>query len=113
MALSVDTVFFWVTDLDRSVAWYRRLGIEAGPRYGAWQVMTVDGDARFGLHQGSRPAAVSTAGIAFGVDDLDAEMERLAADGITPSDPDVTDTGAARFTTYLDPEGNEVQLLQR
>ncbi len=40
-------------------------------------------------------------------------MERLAADGIHPTDREVTDTGMARFTTYLDPDGNEVQLLER
>ena len=40
-------------------------------------------------------------------------MSRLAADGITPTDREVTDTGMARFTTYLDPDGNEVQLLER
>ena len=55
----------------------------------------------------------STAGVALRVADLDAEMARLAADGITPTDREVTDTGMARFTTYLDPDGNEIQLLER
>ena len=73
--------------------------------------MITDGGARFGLHQGERQRGAPTAAVAFGVADLDAEMARLAADGITPTDREVTDTGMARFTTYLDPDGNEVQLL--
>ena len=49
----IDTVFLWVGDLDRAVAWYRdRLGIEPGPRYGAWQSMALAGETVFALHQG-------------------------------------------------------------
>lgn len=113
MPFAIDTVFVWVSDLEASVEWYRRLGIEAGPRHGSWQVISVDGESRFGLHQGERQPGGSTAGVAFRVSDLDAEMARLAADGITPTDREVTDTGMARFTTYLDPDGNEIQLLER
>ena len=113
MPFAIDTVFLWVRDLDASLEWYRRFGIDAGPRFGSWQVMSVDGETRFGLHQGERIINGSTAGVAFGVADLDAEMRRLADEGITPTDREVTDTGTARFTTYLDPDGNEVQLLER
>jgi catechol 2,3-dioxygenase-like lactoylglutathione lyase family enzyme len=113
VALPIDTVFVWVTDLDRSVDWYRRLGIDAGPRHGSWQAMAVDGEARLGLHQGERPARGSTAGIAFRVEDLDAEMARLAAEGVHPTEREVTDTGSGRFITYLDPDGNEIQLIER
>ena len=113
MAFSIDTVFLWVVDLDRAVEWYRRFGVEAGPRHGTWQGMITDGGARFGLHQGERQRGAPTAAVAFGVADLDAEMARLAADGINPNDREITDTGMARFTTYLDPDGNEVQLLER
>ncbi|HLE95407.1 MAG TPA: VOC family protein [Acidimicrobiia bacterium] len=113
MTFTIDTVFVWVTDLDRSVAWYREFGIEAGPRHGTWQTMTTDGTTRFGLHQGERQRDDPTAAIAFGVPDLEAEMSRLAGLGIDPVDSEVTDTGAARFITYRDPDGNEVQLLER
>jgi len=75
--------------------------------------MTTDGRTRFGLHQGEREREDPTAAIAFGVPDLDAEMTRLADVGIDPIDGEVTDTGAARFVTYCDPDGNEVQLLER
>lgn len=113
MAFTIDTVFVWVSDIDRSVTWYRELGVEAGPRHGTWQTMVTEGGTRFGLHQGERQRDEPTAAIAFGVPDLYAEMARLSEAGIDPADTEVTDTGAARFITYRDPDGNEVQLLQR
>ncbi|HEY6627908.1 MAG TPA: VOC family protein [Acidimicrobiia bacterium] len=113
MSFNIDTVFVWVSDIDRSVPWYRDLGVEPGPRHGTWQAMATEGGARFGLHQGERQRGEPTAAVAFGVSDLDAEMQRLAALGIDPADAEVTDTGAARFITYRDPDGNEVQLLER
>jgi predicted enzyme related to lactoylglutathione lyase len=48
----------------------------------------------------------------FRVDDLDDAISRLAAAGIDPTDPSITDTGVARFTTFTDPDGNQVQLLE-
>ncbi len=113
MTFTIDTVFVWVSDIDRSVPWYRSLGVEAGHRHGTWQAMMTEGGTRFGLHQGERERREPTAAIAFGVSDLDAEMKRLAALGIDPTDAEVTDSGAARFITYRDPDGNEVQLLER
>ena len=113
MALQVDTVFVWVTDLDRSVEWYASLGIEPGPRYGAWQNMAVDGKVRFALNLGDRPQGRATGAVAFRVHDLDTELERLAGLGIEPTDSSTTDTSVARFTTFGDPDGNDIQLLER
>lgn len=113
MTFQLDTVFVWVTDIDHALGWYSKLGIDAGDRYGAWQNMMVQGDTRFALHQGERPPGSSTAVPSFRVGDLEAEMNRLANLGIEPTDPEVTDTGVARFTTYTDPDGNQIQLLER
>lgn len=113
MTFQLDTVFVWVTDLDRALAWYSRLGIEAGPRYGAWQNMEVDGETRFALHEGDRPESGSTAVPSFRVGDLDGEIRRLQTLGIEPTDLDITDTGVVRFTTFTDPDGNQIQLLER
>ena len=113
MAYQLDTVFIWVSDLARSLDWYQKLGIEAGPAYGPWQTMEVDGQTRFALHQGERGTGPSTAVPSFRVEDLDAQIARLAEVGIEPTDPEITDTGAARFTTFTDPDGNDVQLLER
>lgn len=113
MAFQVDTVFVWVIDLPTSVEWYSRFGIQPGAAYGDWQTMDISGGTAFALHRGERPPGGSTSGIAFRVDDLDAEIARLGEVGITPSDGDVTETGVARFTTFRDPDGNDVQLLER
>lgn len=113
MAHQLDTVFIWVNDLDRSLDWYRIIGIEPGPRYGVWQEMRLDGETRFALHEGNRPGGQSTAVPSFRVGDLDAEIERLGSLGVAPSDTGITDTGAARFITFVDPDGNQVQLLER
>ncbi|MGA7281310.1 MAG: VOC family protein [Acidimicrobiia bacterium] len=112
MMVSVDTVFLWVTDLESALDWFRRVGIDAGPRHGTWQVMKVDGGPTFALHEGSRPEGPPTAVVALRVDDLDAEMARLEGVGIRPVD-DITDTGVSRFATYQDPDRNQIQLLER
>ena len=112
MSLQVDTLFIWVTDLDESLVWYRHIGFEPGPRYDTWQVMNVEGDTRFALHQGIRDPGPSTSVPSFRVDDLEAEIDRLADMGIEPID-EITDSGTARFVTFVDPDGNEIQLLER
>jgi catechol 2,3-dioxygenase-like lactoylglutathione lyase family enzyme len=112
MSLQVDTVFIWVTDLDESLDWYQLVGFEPGPRYGTWQVMSVEGDTRFALHQGIREPGPSTSVPSFLVEDLQREIDRLANLGIEPID-EITDSGTARFVTFLDPDGNEIQLLER
>jgi len=113
MALQLDTVFVWVTDLERSLPWYADMGIDPGPRYGPWQSMETAGETRFALHEGPRPGGGPTSVPSFLVADLDAEIDRLASRGLRPSDDKITDTGAARFITFTDPDGNEIQLLQR
>lgn len=113
MTLSVDTIFLWVRDIDHALEWYSSIGLSPGQRYGAWQTMEVAGDTRFALHEGDRAAGASTAVPSFRVEDLDAELARLSALGIQPTDAAITDTGVARFTTFTDPDGNEIQLIER
>lgn len=113
MSLQVDTVFVWVTDLSRSLEWYSAIGFVAGQRFGPWQDMAVSGETRFALHEGSRGEGPPTSVPSFRVEDLDAEIGRLGAMGINPTDAGITDTGVARFTTFTDPDGNEIQLLER
>jgi predicted enzyme related to lactoylglutathione lyase len=112
MGLELDTVFVWVSDLERSIPWYRVVGLESGARRGTWQEISVSGETRFALHQGDRPEGPPTSVPSFRVDDLSSHMERLAASGIEPLGP-VTDTGVARFAAYADPDGNEIQFLER
>ena len=113
MSVQLDTVFVWVNDVEASLGFYEALGIPAGTRFGAWQNMRVDGQTRFALHEGERPSGRSTSVPSFLVADLDGEIARLGDLGIHPIDQEITDTGMARFTTFADPDGNELQLIQR
>ena len=113
MAFQVDTVFVWVSDLENSVQWYSRFGIDAGHRYGSWQNMSTEGRTQFALHQGVRPEGPATGAVAFRVTSLDDEIEHLRKIGIEPTDDKITDTGVARFIGFQDPDGNDVQLLER
>lgn len=110
--MHVDTVFVWVTDLERSMAFYRDvLGIEPGPRFGTWQAMATEG-ARFALHEGDAPTGNQRAVVGFAVPDLEAAVRRIRDLGHEPlSEP--TDTGVSRFVTYVDPDGTHVQLIER
>lgn len=113
MALQVDTVFVWVTDIDSSLDWYQAIGFTPGPRYGPWQSIDVDGDTQFALHQGIRDPGMSTSVPSFRVTDLEAELARLCQLDIQPTDAGITDTGTGRFTTFTDPDDNEIQLVER
>ena len=113
MSLQVDTVYVWVNDLEQALEWYGAIGFEPGERYGPWQTLQVGGDVAFALHQGIREEGPATAVISFLVDDLEAEIARLSGLFIEPSDPEITNTGTSRYTTFTDPDGNEIQLLAR
>ncbi|HSR46087.1 MAG TPA: VOC family protein [Acidimicrobiia bacterium] len=109
----INVVFLWVRDVDRALNWYTNvLGLEAGPRYGDWQEFNVPGGTRFAVHGGRTEAGQPTAVVAFGVPDLAEAMAHMAGAGATPIG-EITDTGAARFATYVDPDGNQVQLLEK
>ena len=109
----IGVVFFWVADLDTSVAWYTEvLGLTAGPRYGDWQEFAIDGGTGFALHGGRLDGGPATAVVAFNTPDLQTAIDELAGWGAVPID-EITDTGAARFVTFSDPDGNKVQLLER
>jgi catechol 2,3-dioxygenase-like lactoylglutathione lyase family enzyme len=108
----LDTVFVWVTDLDRSLGWYAKLGLEPGPQHGTWQPMVLEGDAVFALHEGRGDHTRVNAVVGLRIDDLDAAIAELAAAGIEPLDSMLTDTGQRRFTTFVDPDGNQIQLIE-
>lgn len=109
----IDVVFYWVTDIDRALTFYTgALGIEAGPRYGDWQEMSVPGPVRFALHGASPGERSVNAVVSFLVANLDQAMADLSAKGVE-STVGVTETGRARFAEYADPDGNLVHILER
>ena len=109
----VDTVFYWVTDIDRALGFYTSVfGIEPGPRHGDWQVLQVPGPVAFALHAGGDPATNVNAVVSLRVPNLDQAIRELAEKGHNPV-TEITDTGAARFAGYEDPDGNLIDILER
>lgn len=60
----------------------------------------------------SRPEAMGLRHLAFGVDDLDAEVARLNAAGIETEPVRVDDLTHKRFTFFADPDGLPLELYE-
>ena len=123
MAQLVHTCYR-VLDLDRSVAFYRKLGMEELRRVPIRDEATnvfmgLPGDgARLELtynHGRTEPYEVGTGygHIAIAVDDLDGTLERLAADGIEPEKPPYTvREGGSRLCFVRDPDDYRIELIE-
>ncbi|MSO40738.1 MAG: lactoylglutathione lyase [Solirubrobacterales bacterium] len=114
-----------VLDVDRSVAFYEKLGMEELRRMPIRDeainvFMGFPGDGpRLELTHNfdqSEPYEVGTGygHIAFTVDDLDAALARLAEEGIEPeSAPYTVREGGSRLCFVRDPDGYRVELIER
>ena len=110
----LDLVFYWVADLARAVGFYRDvLGLDL-LRQDAESWAEFDaGGRRFALHTVGEDQALPRGGATavFSVRDLDQAKVVLAAHGVASvHDGDVE--GYARFSSFLDPDGNEFQLIE-
>ena len=107
-----------VTDLDRSVAFYRdTLGIPLLFRVpGQPMAFLASGAVRLYLGVPESPEFASKCVLYFTVDDIDAEYARLAAAGATADDrPHVVhrDGDTELWMAFLsDPDGHQVALMQ-
>jgi len=116
MVRTLDHVYYWVTDMDRSVAFYAGvLGLRQVRRDGAsWAVFDVAGRslALHGAVEG-RPGrgAPGGAAVVFGVDDLDDACAVLEGRGVTFDHLGAVE-GYARFAAFRDPDGNTLQLIE-
>ena len=114
-----------VLDLERSAAFYEKLGFEELRRMPIRDEATnlfmgLPGDgARLELthnHDRSEPYEIGTGygHIAITTDDLDATLERLAADGIEPEKPPYrVREGGSRICFVRDPDGYRIELIER
>ena len=114
-----------ITDIDRSVAFYEKLGFEEKARMPIRDEATnvfmgLPGDgARLELtynHGHDEPYDLGDGygHIALSVDDLDGVLERLAADGIEPEKPPYTvREGGSRLCFVRDPDEYRIELLER
>jgi lactoylglutathione lyase len=114
-----------VLDLDRSRAFYEKLGFEELRRVRIRDEATnlfmgLPGDgARLELtynHGRTEPYEIGTGygHIAITTDDLDATLERLTADGIEPEKPPYrVREGGSRICFVRDPDDYRVELIER
>ncbi len=108
----LNVVFYWVSDVDASLPFYRDLGLEPGPRFGDWQEFEIGGTCRFAIHGGrADTTGTPTGAVSLQVDDLDYAIASLAEKGHEPIGG-ITDTGRNRFVNYADPDGNEIQIIE-
>jgi lactoylglutathione lyase len=114
-----------VLDLDRSAAFYEKLGFEELRRMPIRDEATnlfmgLPGDgARLELthnHDRTEPYEIGTGygHIAITTDDLDQTLERLAADGIEPEKPPYqVREGGSRICFVRDPDDYRIELIER
>ena len=114
-----------VLDLDRSVAFYEKLGFEEMRRFPVGESATncflgLPGDGpRLELtlnHGRTEPYEIGTGygHIALTTEDLDDALERLAALGIEPERPPYSvREGGSRICFVRDPDDYRVELIER
>ena len=109
---TVSVVYLYVSDMERSLGFYRDLlGI---PLSGDsdWQEATLGG-TRFALHKthvGIGPHSSDTIHVSLGVADIDAAAERVGAAGFDVKETMRDEWGAA--VQVIDPDGYEIHLFQ-
>lgn len=110
----LDLVFYWVSDLERAVSFYRDvLGLRLLRQDGATWAEFDAGGRRFALHLAGdgQPVGGGGATAVFAVGDLNRAKTDLSSRGVTfVHEGDVE--GYARFASFLDPDGNTVQLIE-
>jgi lactoylglutathione lyase len=115
-----------ITDIDRSVEFYKALGFEEMGRIpirdeavNVFMNLPGDGDMprleltyNFGVD--SYELGTGYGHIALTVDDLDGTLEQLAGQGIEPERPPYTvREGGSRLCFVSDPDGYRVELIER
>jgi catechol 2,3-dioxygenase-like lactoylglutathione lyase family enzyme len=110
--LSFDAVFYYVTDVEEAIAFYRdTLGL---------QLVSHDYVARFDvdgvlfelvpLPPGTVVPGNSNARLCLGVSDLEHTLEQLHAHGIRTSE--IKNKQGGRIAFFRDPDGNELSLWE-
>jgi lactoylglutathione lyase len=118
----VDYVILYVSDLERSIAFYRDLfGLEVRLSENGYAEFTSEGGTKFALYdRANLPTLIGRNAvdggpqgeIAFLVDDVDAEAERLTRTGVHVLAGPVDRPWGQRTMHLLDPDGFVVELAQ-
>jgi len=114
-----------IADIDRSVAFYEKLGFEEQSRMPIGDEATnvfmgLPGDgARLELtynhgHDGPYDVGTGYGHIALRVDDLDEVLEGLSREGIEPEKPPYTvREGGSRLCFVRDPDDYRIELIEK
>jgi lactoylglutathione lyase len=125
MAAELIHTCYRITDVDRSVDFYKKLGFEETRRMpirdeaiNVFMGLPGDGE-RLELtynHDQDEAYEIGTGygHIAITAEDLDATLERLASIGIEPEKPPYTvREGGSRLCFVRDPDGYRIELIEK
>ena len=108
-----DLVYFFVSDMDRAVTFYRDvLGLELASRSGDEWAQFVAGSIQLGLHGSGSGGTRAGGTLAFTVSDLDARKAELASKGVTVGHEGGGEGLGPRFVEFGDPDGNVLALFE-
>lgn len=109
----VEQVWFWVSDMDRAVAFYTEaLGLELANRHGDEWAELEAGPVRLALHGGGNVERPPGGTVVFEVEDLDASRFAMELRGAVFDERVGEVEGVARFASFTDPDGNRMQLIE-
>ncbi len=108
-----DLVYLFVTDMDRTVAFYRdTLGLSLDYRSGDEWAQFSAGPVKLALHGTGSVAARPGGTIAFTVTDLDASKVKLTERGVAIGHEGGGEGRGPRFVEFADPDGNVLALFE-
>jgi catechol 2,3-dioxygenase-like lactoylglutathione lyase family enzyme len=120
--MNLDHVWFFVSDMERSIAFYRdALGLALAMRHGDEWAELEAGGVRIGLHGSTsdRPPRGATDGanpqggtVVFRVEHLELAKARLEERGVVFHEHLGEVPGYARYASFEDPDGNHLQLIE-
>lgn len=110
--MNMNHVTLPVTDVERSVAFYRRLGfvpiVKSLPKYARFECS--DGGATFSLELSEKPPGSPGAVVCFECPDLDRDVERLRARGVVFEQEPRDQPWLWREAYLRDPDGHRICL---
>jgi catechol 2,3-dioxygenase-like lactoylglutathione lyase family enzyme len=109
MSASLDHLYMQVSDLERSVEFYERLGFMA-TRWGDYVRLEGPGGVYIGMEQGTVGVGGSIE-LVVRVDDVDRRFEELSAAGVPFDGSPADQEWGARHVWLTDPDGNRLSLF--